>query len=136
MIAIGGATRDVVRRIREIKGPDIRSTLAAAGRRVGTDGQFVVLTGKTSQVVTYYLKRYVTQPVSWTGEISPSQTRAGSNLAVLARTSEDSRLDSDIFGRFEKQLGKPMALIWTQVARIQTEAKPRVVVRIYRVGSP
>jgi hypothetical protein len=136
LISIGGATRDVALRIREITGPDIRSTLVAAGRVLGTDGQFVVLTGEPTHVLAYYLRRYVAQPVSWTGEIWPSQVRSGSNLAVLADAAEYSGSDSGLFSEFEKRLGKRLTLTWTQVARLQTKTKARVTVRIYHVGLP
>ena len=141
IVAIGGSTRDVVLRVREIKGPGIRSTLVAAGGLVGTDGQFVVLNpkrliddgrGATPQVFAYYMRRYVQQQIGWNGEI-PAQVRSGSNLAVLAVTTESSGLDSDPFGEFEKRFGKPLTLTWTQVARVQTREKSRVVVRIYRI---
>jgi len=134
-IAIGGATRDVVLRIREVNGPDLRNTLLEAGRVVGTDGQFVLLPGETSGILAYYTKRYVAQPVLPPGRISPSQVRSGSNLAVLATTREQGGLDSGSFGGFEKQFGKPMTLIWTRFARVQpTNKQPGVVVRIYHVG--
>ena len=134
-IAIGGAIRDVALRIREINGPDIRNTLIAAGRVVGTDGQFVLLPGETSGILAYYMKRYVAQPTWRPGEISPSQARSGSNLAVLATTREKGGLDSGSFSGFEKRFGKPMTLVWTRFARIQpTNKEPGVVVRIYHVG--
>jgi hypothetical protein len=136
-IAIGGITRDVVLRIREINGPDIRSTLVAAGRVVGTDGQFVMLPGNTSGILAYYMRRYVTQPILPLAEISPPQVRSGSNLAVLVATTGHGELDSDPFGRFEKGFGKAMTPIWTQVARIQpTNKEPGVIVRVYHVGEP
>jgi hypothetical protein len=141
IIAIGGAARDVVLRVREINGPGIRSTLVDAGGLVGTDGQFVVLNPMrlmkdsrraTTQVFAYYMSRYVAQRIWWNGEI-PSQVRLGSNLAVLAVTTEASGLDSDPFGGFEKRFGKPMTQIWTQVARVPYKDKDRVIVRIYKI---
>jgi hypothetical protein len=134
-IAIGGATRDTALRIREINGTDIRSTLVAAGRVAGTNGQFVVLPGKASQSLDYYLRRYVAQPIWWHGEIDPSQVRSGSYLTVLAVLTTRDDLDSDPFGAFEKRFGKPITLTWTQVAHIQPATEERgVVVRIYHVG--
>jgi hypothetical protein len=41
--ALGGLGRDIALRIREIKGPGIRSTLLKASRLAGPSGQFVVL---------------------------------------------------------------------------------------------
>jgi hypothetical protein len=134
-IAIGGATREVVLRIREINGPDIRSTFVAAGRVVGTDGQFVVLPGGASPVVDYYMRRYIAQPVWRLGEIGPSQLRSGSNLAMLGISKEPGVLDLERFGGLETRFGKPMTLAWTQVARLQPATKePEVVVRIYKIG--
>ncbi|MGD0812376.1 MAG: glycosyltransferase family 39 protein [Verrucomicrobiota bacterium] len=135
-ISLGGVTRDGVLRFREINGPDLRSTLVAAGRIAGTGSQFVVLPGETSQILAYYMKRYVTQTIWRRGEISPSQVRPGSNLVVLATTTKPGGLDSDSFEGFEEQFGTPMTLIWTQVARVQPAAKePGVVVRVYKLGS-
>jgi hypothetical protein len=134
-IAIAGATRDVVLRIREINASDLRSTLVASGRVLGTDGQFVVLTGETSPILTYYMNRYVAQPVLQLGKISPSQVRSGSNLGVVTTSTNLGGSDSDSFGGFERRFGMPMMLIWTQVAHIQpTNKEPGVVVRIYHVG--
>jgi hypothetical protein len=135
LIAIGGATREVVLRIREIKGPDLRSTLVAAGRVVGKDGEFVVLRGEDKPTLVYYMKRYVA-PLLWrSGEINPSQVRSGSNIGVLAISTEHGGLDSESFGGFEKRFGKPLTLVWSQVARLQPTAKePGVIVRVYHVG--
>jgi hypothetical protein len=135
LIAIVGATRDVVLRIREIKGPDLRSTLVTAGRVVGKDGQFVVLTGESSLILTYYMKRYVEQPILRIGEITTSQLRSGSNLGVVATSTNLGGADSDSFGGFEKRFGRPMTLIWDQIAHLQpTNKEPVVIVRVYRFG--
>ena len=141
IVAIGGATRDVVLRVLEIKGPRIRSTLVDAGVIVGTNGQFVVLnpirpmTSATTQVLGYYMSRYVAQPEFWNGVISPSQLRSDSNLAVVAVTTTlVGGSHPDPFDGIEKRFGKPLQLIWTQVARVRHKTTDRVVVRIYRVG--
>jgi hypothetical protein len=135
IIALGGATRDVALRVREIHGPDVRSTMVAASRVAGPEGQFVVLTQAIPPVLAYYMNRYIGQPILRTGQISPSQVRAGSNLAVVAVATEHSGLDSDPFAGIEKRFGKPMTLAWTQDARIQPKPNVRVMVRIYHVGS-
>jgi hypothetical protein len=140
IVAMGGAARDLALRAREREGPGIRSTLVDADGLVGADGQFVVLnprrpiTGETSQVFAYYMSRYVAKPIYWNGEISPSQARSGSSLAVVAVTTEPGGSDVDPFGRFEKRFGKPITRTWTQAARISAKTGERVRVRIYRVG--
>jgi hypothetical protein len=140
IVAVGGAARDVVLRVREIKGPGIRSTLIDAGVLVGTSGQFVVLnpirplTRETSQVFAYYMSRYVAQPVWWNGEISPARMRPDSNLAVVAVTTAQGSSQRDMFGGFEKRFGKPMLRTWTQVGRMRHKTTDRVEVRIYHIG--
>ena len=67
--------------------------------------------------------------------MDPSQVRAGSNLGVLATSTDRDGLGADSFSGLEKRLGKPLTLIWIQVARLQpTTKEPEVIVRVYRVG--
>jgi hypothetical protein len=134
-VAIGGVTRDLVLRIRETNGPDLRSTLVAAARVVGARGQFLLLPGNRSTILTYYLRRYVTQPVCWSGQIRREGVTPGSNLAVIASAPKADEVDPAVFDDFQKRLGQPLRLIWTRVARVQPVAKEgSVMVRIYRVG--
>lgn len=134
LIAVVGAARDIVLRIREIKGPDIRSTLVAAGPVAGANGQFVILPGKASAPTAYYIKRYISQPVSQLSAFKPAQARSGSNLVVMATTSGNYQADLDGFARFERTIGKPMNLIWARQAVIQPpDREPGVIVRVYNI---
>ncbi len=143
IVAMGGITRDVVVKIRELRTPGIRSALVDAGRRVGMDGRFVVLNSAvgatnhdaTLQVVTYYLSRYITQPAWQKGEINPSELHPGSDLAVLTIVTGPGGLEPDPFETFEKRLGKTITPTWTGIASIHTRSKERLVVRTYRVGA-
>jgi hypothetical protein len=136
IVAVGGAARDVARRVREIKGPGARSVLVAASRIAGADGCFVVLppiSGTAAQVFTYYMKRYVSQPISWSAEI-PSPLP--SELAVAAARENSDGVETNLFRAFEKQVGKPMTPIWTNVAHqvLLGKNKDCVIVRIYQIN--
>jgi hypothetical protein len=133
-VALAGMGRDVVRRAREVKGPGVRSVLIEAGRIAGAEGGFVVLPpvrGTDAQVFMYYMKRYVSQPVNWSGEI-PSP--APPLLAVAAACENSDGLETNLFAAFEKQMGRPMTPVWSNVAHQVLLGKNNdcVIVRIYR----
>jgi hypothetical protein len=130
MYAVGGMGRDIVLRVREVRGPGIRSTLAEASRWVGPQGQFVVLNvGNESGVFTYYIKRLVKQKVWCNGQI-PAQTGPPQRLALVAVGSKLSDLDGrSLFGQFEHRFGRPMKVAWSQTGReVLLDNKDTVVV--------
>jgi len=113
--ALGGLGRDIVLRVREIRGPGIRSTLAEASRRAGPNGQFVVLNDENqSGVFAYYLKRKVPQKVWRHGQMPPA-TGPGLRLALVAVGSKASQ--PALLHEFERRRGGPMKVAWSQVAR-------------------
>jgi hypothetical protein len=117
LCALGGMARDIVLRVREMDGPGIRSTLVAAGRRVGAGGQFVVLNdAAASGVFSYYIKRKVKQTVWYNGQVPP-HPEPGRRLALVAVDSKTSDpAGSPLFGEFEKRLGRPLKVQWLQAA--------------------
>ena len=117
LCALGGLGRDIALRIRELKGPGIRSTLLAASRSAGPNGQFVVLNDEdASWVFAYYIKRVIKQPVSWHGQ-TPAQTGPGSKLAlvVVGPTEADTHANP-LVAQFEKRFPRPLAVRWSRVA--------------------
>jgi hypothetical protein len=130
MCAIGGMGRDVVRRVREVNGPGIRSVLGQASRLVGVNGQFVVLNdGNASGVFTYYIKREVKQRV-WSDGRIPTQAGPGLRLALVVVSSNTSNPDSDsLFREFERRFGRPLKVAWEQAAHeVLLDSKDSVVV--------
>jgi hypothetical protein len=130
MCAVGGMGRDVVLRIREVNGPGIRSTLVEASRLAGPKGQFVVLNdANASWVFSYYIKRKVKQRIWWNGQI-PTQTGPESSLALVAVASKTSNADTNaLFGGFERRLGRPLKVRWSQTAHeVLLDTKDRVAV--------
>ncbi len=128
--ALGGLGRDVALRIRELKGPGIRSTLLEASRLVGPNGQFVVLNDKdASWVFAYYIRRVITQPVWWHG-LTPAQTGLSSKLAlVVVGPTEDNPQTNPLVGQFEKQFPRPLTVRWSQVAhQVLLASKETIVV--------
>ena len=115
--ALGGLGRDIALRIREIKGPGIRSTLVEASRLAGPDGQFVVLNDDdASWVFAYYIKRLISQPVWWHGQM-PAQTGPGTKLAlVVVGPTEADPQANPLVAQFEKRFPRPLAVRWSQVA--------------------
>jgi hypothetical protein len=114
---LGGLGCDIVLRIREVKGPGIRSTLAEASRLVGPNGQFVVLNDKRGGwVFAYYIKRVVRQPVWWHGQ-TPPQTGPGSKLALVVRgPTEDDPQANPLFRQFEQRFPRRLTVTWSQVS--------------------
>jgi hypothetical protein len=130
MCAAGGMGRDIVLRIREVRGPGIRNTLDKASRLAGTNGQFVVLNdGRASWVFTYYIQRIVKQRVWRNGQI-PTQSGQGTRLALMAVASNASKADGNaLFGDFERRFGRPIKVQWSQTAReVLLDNKDTVVV--------
>jgi len=130
MCAIGGMGRDIVMRIREIKGPGIRSVLVQASQLAGRDGQFVVLNDDNSSgVFAYYIKRIVKQQV-WSNGRIPTQTGPGLRLALVAVASKTTNTDcNSLFRQFERRFGRPMKVTWSRTARqILLDNKDSVVV--------
>jgi hypothetical protein len=130
MCAAGGIGRDIVMRVREVKGPGIRSTLIEASQLAGPDGQFVVLNdGNASGVFTYYIKRAVKQKVWRDGQI-PTQTAPAQNLALLAVGSNSRSPDcASLLRKFERRFGRPMKVKWTRTAReVLLDSKDSVAV--------
>jgi len=117
LYAVGGMTRDIVLRIHEIHGPGIRSTLAEASRRLGPNGQVVMLNdGNVSAAIDYYIKREVKQKVWCNGQI-PAQTEDRPRLALVAIGYKGREADGpSLIGEFERQFGRPMKVAWTQTA--------------------
>jgi hypothetical protein len=118
MCAIGGMARDIVLRVREIKGPGIRSTLAETSQLIGPDGQFVLLNDETvSGVFTYYIKRQIHQKV-WADGQFPTQTAPDLRLAVLVVISKLHDPDpNSLFVDFEKRSRKILKVTWSQTAQ-------------------
>ncbi|HSU56605.1 MAG TPA: glycosyltransferase family 39 protein [Candidatus Dormibacteraeota bacterium] len=117
LCALGGLGRDIALRIREIKGPGIRSTLLEASRVAGPNGQFVVLNDQdASWLFAYYAKRAISQPVLWHGQ-TPTQSGPGSKLAlVLVGRTQGNAQQNPLFGEFEKRFSKSLTVKWSQVA--------------------
>jgi hypothetical protein len=117
LYAVGGMARDIVLRLHEIHGPGIRSTLAEASRRLGPGGQMVALNdGNVSAVIDYYLKREVKQKVWRNGQI-PTLTENRPRLALLAVGYKGREADGTLLiGEFEKRIGRPMKIAWSQAA--------------------
>lgn len=116
LCAIGGLARDIVLRIREIKGPGIRSTLVDAGRLAGPNGQFVVLNpASASGVFSYYIRRTVKQQVWYNGQIPPL-TGSGQMALIAVNPKSANPEANSLFVDFEKRLGKPLKVIWSQTA--------------------
>jgi hypothetical protein len=114
---LGGLGCDIVLRIREVKGPGIRSTLAEASRLVGPNGQFVVLNDQRGGwVFAYYIKRVVRQPVWWHGQ-TPPQTGPVSKLALVVRgPTEDNPQANPLFRQFEQRFPRRLVVTWSQVS--------------------
>jgi hypothetical protein len=130
LCAVGGATRDIVQRVREVKGPGIRRTLADAGRRVGPYGQFVILNfGNGSGVFNYYVRRGVEQKVCLDGKL-PEPMLPGQRLALVGGACGESETARDLLlGQLEKQIGRPIRIAWSQTAhQVLQDAKDSLVV--------
>jgi hypothetical protein len=128
--ALGGLGRDIALRIREIKGPGIRSTLLEASRLVGPTGQFVVLNDDdASWVFAYYIKRAIKQPVWWHGQ-TPTQTGLESKLALVVVGPTQTDPNANVFvQQFEKRFPRPLTLRWSQVAhQVLLDSKETIAV--------
>ncbi len=128
--ALGGLGRDIVLRIREIKGPGIRSTLLEASRLAGPDGQFVVLNeDDASWLFAYYIKRPIKQTVWWHGQ-APPQTGPGTKLAlVVVGPTEGNAQANPLVGQFEKRISRTLAVRWSQVAhQVLLDSKETIAV--------
>ena len=132
LCACGGLGRDVAMRVREFRGPGIRGTLMEASRRVGADGQFVLLNDAgASGVSSYYLQREIKQKVWQNGQV-PTPMAPGLRLALVVVSSKTSGTnDNLLFGEFEKRLGRPVKTRWSQVAhQVLLDSKDSVAVRV------
>jgi hypothetical protein len=130
MCALGGMGRDIVMRIRQVNGPGMRSVLVQASRLAGGNGQFVVLNeANISGVFSYYIERKVKQRVWFNGQIPP-KSGPGMRLALVAVGSKTSKLDGDsLFRQFERRLGRPLKVTWTQTAQeVLLDSKDSIVV--------
>ncbi len=116
-VAVAGMGREVALRIREIRGPGIRSTLGEVSRRIGDKGCFAVLNdGRVSGVSTYYLDRTVTQKV-WTGGEVPKAVEPGTRMALTVVANKNVSADSEaLFRDFERRLGRRLKVEWSQTA--------------------
>jgi len=129
--ALAGIGRDVAMRVREIRGPGIRSALAEAGELIGPDGQFVELNdGSASGVFTYYMERGVKQKVWRFGE--GPQIAPGAKVALVAAATGGASVDADgLFAAFERRIGRPLKTTWSEMAReVLLDSKDTVVVRV------
>jgi hypothetical protein len=118
LCVIGGLTRDLAMRWRELRAPGIRGTLADANRRLEPDGQFMLLNDPgISAVFSYYITRGVGHPVSWSSE-APGKKIPGGKLALVAVKSNNVHQDFDaLLRRFRQRVGRPVKIIWSQTAR-------------------
>ncbi len=116
--ALGGVTREVVCRVREVKGPGIRSTLIQASQVVGADGQFVVLNDENiSDVFAYYIRRAVGQKVWYNGRV-PATDLQGKRLALVMVANKNTQANMDsMFRQFQAQCPTPLSVNWTRTAR-------------------
>ena len=118
LCAGGGVAHDIVNRVRELKGPGIRSTLAQASRQLGPNGQFVVLNrGNDSGVFNYYIRRGVKQKVCFDPKLL-EPIGSAERLALVAGAGASGEAARDKFlEEFEKQSGKSVKIAWSQTAR-------------------
>jgi hypothetical protein len=113
----GGVAREVVQRLREVKGPGIRSTLADASRRLGPNGRFVVLNfGNDTGVFNYYIRRGFEQQVCLDAKL-PGQIVPGQRLALVgAACGQTETVRALLLGELEKRLGHSVRIAWSQTA--------------------
>ncbi|MGP8200559.1 MAG: hypothetical protein ACLQU4_13780 [Limisphaerales bacterium] len=132
LCALAGMGRDIALRLREVRGPGIRSTLAEISRLLGADGQIVVLNdAKNSGVFTYYIQRIVKQKVWYDGQIPKGRAR-DSRLALVAVASKLAGADgASLFGEFERRYGRPLKVEWIQTAHeVLLDSKDSILVWI------
>jgi len=116
--ATGGIVREVALRIKEVKGPGIRTTLQEASQMVGKDGQFVLLNDENaSDVFAYYVRRVVAQKV-WQNGCIPVEELQGRRLALVVVANRNTKTDADsLFHNFSAGWDSPLTVRWAETAR-------------------
>jgi hypothetical protein len=130
--AVGGIIREIALRVREVKGPGIRSTITEASELAGPAGQFVMLNDqRISDVFNYYIQRGLKQKVWLDGQL-PTHFDTPGRLALVAVTSKNAHPDTDaLLAAFRNRVGKRLKIVETRTAHeVLLDNKDSIVVWI------